>query len=56
MWLSLIIIVPVLILSGDYLGFFDASKSFTMPQVLMLLAGTSLYYLVIRVMGKKINS
>lgn len=55
LWLSLIIIVPVLILAGNYFGFFDASKPLTMPQMLVLLAGSGLYYLVIYLIGKKIK-
>jgi tetratricopeptide (TPR) repeat protein len=56
MWVSLIIIVPVLILAGDYFGFFDASKPLTIPQMLGLIVCGGLYHIGIHLMSKKINS
>ncbi|MBF9143572.1 tetratricopeptide repeat protein [Hymenobacter properus] len=56
LWVSLIIVVPVLIFVGDYFKFFDASKPLTIPQMLVLLAAGGFFQLVIHLLGKKANS
>lgn len=54
--LSLVLLAPLVIFVGDYFELFDASKPLTMPQMVVLLAGSGLYYLVIHLMGKKAKS
>ncbi|MFD2718276.1 tetratricopeptide repeat protein [Hymenobacter monticola] len=56
LWTSLIIVVPVLILVGDYFKLFNASKPLTIFQMLGLLAVGGLFQLVIHLLGKKANS
>ena len=55
-WLLGLLLLPVLIVSGDYLHFFDASTPLSMLQMLGLLTGGLLFQLVLYLMKRKIDS
>jgi len=58
LWLVVlsVLLLPLLILGGDYLNFFDASKPLRLPQMVGLLIGGLLFHLVIQLMARKIKS
>ena len=56
LWLTLILIIPALIIAGEYFGWFDASKPFSIPQMLALAAGGCLFHLGIHLMTRKITA
>ncbi|MVN77927.1 hypothetical protein GO988_16480 [Hymenobacter sp. HMF4947] len=55
LWLGLVLLLPVLLLLGDYLHLFDASKPLSMPQMLGLLLGGSLFHLGLYLLRKQID-
>ena len=55
-WLLGLLLLPVLILGGDYLKFFDAATPLRIPQMVGLLIGGLLYHLVLQLIKRKIES
>lgn len=56
LWLSSILLLPILLLLGDYFGFFDASKPFTMPQMIGMLVGNTLFLFVAWLIKRQIDA
>jgi tetratricopeptide (TPR) repeat protein len=55
-WLFSFLLLPLLILGGDYLGFFDASTPLSIPQMIGMLIGGLFFYLILHLMKRKIDS
>lgn len=52
-WLSLILLLPIIIFAGDYLRWFEADTPLSLPQMAGLAGGGLLFQLALRFMSKK---
>ncbi|GAB3580667.1 tetratricopeptide repeat protein [Hymenobacter daeguensis] len=56
LWVSLPLLALAILFLADWLGWVDTSRPFSMPQMVGLLIGGSLFYLVILLLKRKIDS